>query len=88
MKWSDLNWGKRTIHIQRQAIRLKGKGKDFKEPKTKSGNRTIHIGEDIIQILRQHSKRQMLEREITEKNWVEKDLVFPTTKETIQSSSP
>ena len=34
-----------------------------------------------------HSKRQNLEREIAGKNWVDKDLIFPTTKGTIQDGS-
>ncbi len=87
LMWSDLNWNNKTLHIQRQAKRVKSDGIVFKPTKTKSGNRTIHIGEEIIIVLRQHSKKQNVERQIAGKRWVEKDLIFPKTIGTFQCGS-
>ncbi len=57
LKWTDVDWEKRTIKIQRQLQYLPHKGYKFTEPKTRSGTRTIMIGETTLKILNEHHKK-------------------------------
>jgi integrase len=44
LKWSDIDWKKGTLNVQRQVQRLKGQGRVFVPPKTKAGRRQIKLG--------------------------------------------
>jgi len=79
LKWSDLDWQKGTIRVQRQAQRIRGQGIVFRAPKTKAGRRTIQLGEHTIQGLIAHKGRQQLEKEVAGEQWWENNLVFPST---------
>jgi len=54
LKWSDINWDKRTIRVQRQLQYIPHEGYEFNDPKTRSGIRTIMLGETTLGILRVH----------------------------------
>jgi integrase len=56
LKWSDIDWEKSTIKVQRQLQYLPHKGFQFTEPKTHSGIRTIMLGETTLKILREHQR--------------------------------
>ena len=58
LKWSDVNWQKPNLRIQRAAYRVKGEGTIFTSPKTKSGRRTIPLGNETLQMLQEHRNRQ------------------------------
>ena len=57
LKWTDIDWEKGTVKIQRQLQYLPKKGYKFTEPKTRSGTRTIMIGETTLKILNEHHKK-------------------------------
>jgi integrase len=57
LKWSDLDWDKGTIKVQRQLQYQPHKGFQFTEPKTRSGIRTIMLGETTLKILNEHHKK-------------------------------
>jgi len=57
LKWSDIDWDKGTVKVQRQLQYQPHKGYVFTEPKTQSGFRTIMIGETTRKILNEHHKR-------------------------------
>ena len=38
LKWSDINWRKRTIHVQRGVVKLSHQESITKDPKTSSGD--------------------------------------------------
>jgi len=44
LKWSDLDWDRGWIRIQRQVQRVDGVGLVFAEPKTQFGNRVLALG--------------------------------------------
>ena len=54
LKWSDINWDKRTIKVQRQLQYIPHQGYQFNDPKTRSGIRTIMLGETTLKILHNH----------------------------------
>jgi integrase len=79
LKWSDLDWTKGILRVQRQVQRINNKGFLFSEPKTRAGRRSIQLGEFTLQVLREHYKRQGLEKVLAGDRWVENDLVFPSS---------
>ncbi|MDD5466873.1 MAG: site-specific integrase [Anaerolineales bacterium] len=48
------------------------------EPKTRSGRRTIKLGEGVLQALREHLERQQGEQAAAGERWVDHDLIFPS----------
>lgn len=79
LKWTDLNWKTRKLHIQRQIQRIQGEGLVFTEPKSASGRRTIVISETTLRVLQEHFKLQQQEKVFAGNNWVEVGLMFPST---------
>lgn len=79
LKWSDLDWQRGWLRVQRQVHRVDGAGLVFSEPKTQFGNRVIALGPTTVEKLREHRTRQEQQREITGTRWNDLDLVFPTT---------
>ena len=79
LKWSDLQWTKGILHLQRQFQKVPGQAWSFVEPKTKSGKRTMKLGEGTLQVLREHKEQQALRKEKTGDRWQDNDLVFPSS---------
>ena len=63
LKWNDLDWTTGLLQVKRQVQRVDGKGYVFVEPKTKTGRRTIQLGEASLQALRQQMERQNFEKD-------------------------
>lgn len=78
LKWSDVDWIKNTVRVQRQLRRDFRDGEMFISPKTKAGRRTIELGPKTVEILRQHWERQGEERRKCGELWQDNDLVFPS----------
>ena len=76
LRWSDLDWQRGTIRVQRQVQRVKGLGLVFMTPKTSAGRRTIQLGEEILQSLRSHHTQQQIVKAFAGKRWVDLDLIF------------
>ncbi len=76
LKWADLDWDKQTLKVKRQLVRSSVKGIRFIPPKTNSGRRTLSLGSRSISALRDHYKRQQLEKQATGESWVENGLIF------------
>ena len=79
LKWSDIDWEHGILFVQRQLLQIRGQGKVFSPPKTKSGRRQITVGPATLQQLEQHRDRQKLARAEAGERWQEHDLVFPTS---------
>lgn len=62
LKWTDLDWIRRTIKVERQLIRPDGHGIEFSAPKTGYGKRSIALGAKTIEVLCNHYERQHAER--------------------------
>jgi len=76
LKWADLSWTKGFLHVRRQLQRIPGEGRIFSEPKTRSGRRTIKLGETTLQILREHHARQQVAVSLAGDRWIDENLIF------------
>lgn len=47
IKWSDIDYAGRSIHICRNVVKVSGEDLCIKEPKTKAGNRKLHNALEI-----------------------------------------
>ena len=79
LKWSDLDWKTRKLHVQRQIQRLPGKGLVFSEPKSAAGRRVILLSQISLEKLKEHLDTQRKSRILAGDRWVENDLIFPST---------
>ena len=52
LRWSDIDWRHRTIHVQRTVVKLSGQTIFTKEPKTASGNRRVYISKEMCKLLK------------------------------------
>jgi integrase len=74
LKWSDLDWVKQSLKVERQLIRPDGDGISFSPPKTHYDWRVITLGVKTIEVLRKHYERQGEERLATgvmEREWLD-----------------
>jgi integrase len=74
LKWSDLDWLKKTLKVERQLVR--GEGVKFSQPKTRHGRRIVVLGDRTIETLRRHYERQNEERKKSSVSWSEHGLIF------------
>jgi integrase len=87
LKWSDLDWDTYQLNVQRQIQRVPEKGLTYSQPKTAAGRRMIILGSDTISALKDHQKRQWVEREFKGEKWQDHDLIFPSSIGTPLSQS-
>jgi integrase len=76
LKWSDLDWVKQTLKVERQLLRPDGDGIKFSAPKTRYGRRVITLGGKTIEVLRKHYDLQERERLAAGYTWKEYGLIF------------
>lgn len=76
LKWEDIDWGKKNLQVKRQIVRYQNGSYAITKPKSKSGLRSISLGDQAIEVLRNHEKRVWVLRK--RPGWHEMDLVFPT----------
>ena len=79
IKWSDMDWERGLLQVQRQLTIKKGGGFELTAPKTKAGTRRLDLGESALQVLRDHRQQQYLEMQAVGDDWQDNDLVFPST---------
>jgi integrase len=78
LKWSDLDWIKQTLKIERQLFKPNGTGVKFSAPKTRYGKRSIALGKKTIEILRKHYEQQQADQRKAGEAWTEYGLIFTT----------
>jgi integrase len=78
LKWSDLDWVRQSIKVERQLERPHDGGVHFSAPKTAFGKRSIKLGSKTVEELRNHYERQQSERIAAGETWKEYDLIFPS----------
>jgi integrase len=76
LKWTDLDWVKQTLRIERQLARSDSENVRFSPPKTKLGKRTISLGDQTIQVLQRWNDMQNEERKAAGEKWKEHGLMF------------
>ncbi len=76
--WNDIDLDSGRIVIQRALQRQNGVGLVFVEPKTERSRRTVHLSAGAVSALREHRKRQAVERLQAGPLWDGQGLVFCT----------
>ena len=80
LRWKNLDWIERTIRIDKQLSKTPNSSAMFQPLKTKSSKRIIEIGEQTIQVLRDHYERQRLMRLAAGDQWIDHGLIFTNSK--------
>ena len=78
LRWTDINWERGQLQIQRQVQRIPRQGLIFSEPKTASSRRCISLGKEMLDGLRVHAEAQEQEKCLVGVRWQENNLVFPS----------
>ena len=73
LKWSDINWRKRTIHVQRGVVKLSHQESFTKDPKTSSGDRMVYLSKEMCQLLKAWRKECEWDRQQTANETVDED---------------
>ena len=73
LKWSDINWRKRTIHVQRGVVKLSHQESITKDPKTTSGDRMVYLSKEMCQLLKAWRKECEWDRQQTANETVNED---------------
>jgi integrase len=76
LRWRDINFDNRSLHIQRSMGYIPGKGYLEFEPKTPRGRRKIVLSPFVCEALKQHRTRQLEIRLKGGERWQDRDLVF------------
>lgn len=78
LKWDDLDWELKTLQVQRQVFRPKGGGFEFTSLKSKSGHRTIILGDQMLQVLRNHHEHVRHLQKKAGDEWSDLNMMFPS----------
>lgn len=76
LRWSDINWKKRSIHIQRNVVKLSHEPIFVKPPKTASGDRVVYISKEMAKLLKSWKQQCMWERKQNDEVLQEDDYLF------------
>lgn len=77
LMWKDINFSDKQISVRRQSAPHTDDKNVFKEPKSKSGIRTIRVGDYLINTLRKHKDEQLVDKKMQGEDWNDIGLVFP-----------
>lgn len=56
LRWSDIDWRQRALHIRRNVVKLSRQPIIVKEPKTKAGTRVVYLSKELCKLLRAWEK--------------------------------
>ena len=79
LRWQDINFDTKSLHIVRTLSRLVGYGFIETEPKTSKSRRKIILPGLVLDLLKQHRAHQLEERLKAGAQWHDHDLVFSNT---------
>ena len=54
LKWSDIDYKERSIHVHRNVVKLTGEQIFAKEPKTTAGNRYVYFSAEMESLLKEY----------------------------------
>ena len=76
LRWSDINWKKRSIHIQRNVVKLSHEPIFVKPPKTASGDRVVYVSKEMAKLLKSWKQQCMWDRKQNDEVLQEDDYLF------------
>jgi len=80
LRWEDIDWVKQSLQIQRQLSKTPNTGDMFQLLKTRSSKRALALGNETIQVLRDHHYQQWLQRLRAGDKWIDNGLIFTNSK--------
>ncbi len=78
LNWSDVDWIRGAIKVNRQIQDIPGEGSLTGSPKTHFGIRTILLGETSLNVLREQKQRVEAEALRMGESWKQHDMIFPS----------
>lgn len=78
LRWQDIDLDTRTLRVEQQIQRMKGRGLVATEPKSRESRRVIKLPASVVAALREHRARQAVERLAAGPAWTDTGLVFTT----------
>jgi len=79
LMWSDVDWEKSTLRVDRQLQPVSYEGGALVPTKTKSGRRHIMVGKVAIALLKEHHQRQEMQKAVAGNRWQEHGMIFTTS---------
>src|SRR5205823_12753705 len=76
LRWQDIDFGAQSLYVRRTVQRIGGYGYVETEPKTARSRRKIMLPSFVLEVLKEHRKRQEEARLKAGKAWQGQDLVF------------
>ena len=77
LKWSDIDFKERTIHVQRNVVKVTGEDIIVKDPKTSAGDRYVYFSPEMASLLKEYRKECCWQTETyEERQLTEDDYVF------------
>ena len=76
LEWSDIDFEKRTLTIQRSSLYTRSNGLFTDTTKNESSKRTISISDELIYILKKHQQEQNKMREEASSAWIASNRLF------------
>ena len=76
LMWSDFDFKKNSLSVNRSAYKIKGEKQSVKSPKSKSSVRTVFYSDEYAEALLEWQKQQQIERETAGIRWKEEGFVF------------
>jgi integrase len=76
LQWKDVDFENKVLSVMRVAIKRKGGGFYFAEPKTSRSRRSIPISNSVVDALKKHRRKQLEERLKLGEVYQNFDLVF------------
>jgi integrase len=78
LMWSDVDWQKASLKVERQLQNIPGNGYALVPTKTKSGRRQIKVGKGALAMLEAHRQRQETLKAAAGDRWIETGMIFTT----------
>lgn len=76
LKWSNIDFEKLTIEVERSSQYLPDRGTFEKDPKNETSKRVISVPESIMEIIREHRVEELEKKLQCGSLWVEHDYMF------------
>lgn len=86
LKWSDISFNNKSVNVNKSIKETYTFDENEKrnytiveqEPKTKKSYRTVPLNDNLLELLKDHKKKQVIEHEKNEDVYIDKFLVFAT----------
>jgi integrase len=72
-----LDGGASVLHVRQQMLIIRGQGRSFDEPKSRTGRRSVPLTRRAVEALRAQRDHQAFRRRAGGDLWQDIDLVFP-----------